>query len=94
MRLLYWTVLALAALLLALFAASNRETVAVALWPLSFALELPLYLALLLTLLAGLMLGALAAWIGGRHWRIEARRCRRRLAAPRTADRDRSHRTW
>ena len=81
MKLLNWTVLVVAALALALFAASNREIVALALWPLGAALELPLYLAILLTFLAGFLCGALAAWVGGRHWRQEARRRRRRMAA-------------
>jgi len=81
MKLLYWIVFGVAALALALFAASNREMVALALWPLSVAIELPLYLAILLTFLAGLLCGALAAWIGGRHWRREARHCRRMMAA-------------
>jgi uncharacterized integral membrane protein len=81
MRLLYWVVFALAGLVLALFAASNRETVALALWPLSFALQLPLYLAILLTFLVGFVCGALAAWVGGRHWRREARQRRRGMTA-------------
>ena len=81
MRVLYWIVIALAALALALFAASNREAVAVGFWPFGLTLELPLYLAILLTFLAGLLCGALAAWIGGRHWRREARQRRRRMTA-------------
>jgi uncharacterized integral membrane protein len=81
MRVLYWIVLALAALALALFAASNREAVAVGFWPFGLAVELPLYLAILLTFFAGLLCGALAAWVGGRHWRREARQRRRRMTA-------------
>ena len=64
-----------------LFAASNREAVAVGLWPFSVALDLPLYLAILLTFFVGLLCGALAAWVGGRHWRREARQRRRRVTA-------------
>ncbi|MGE0259712.1 MAG: LapA family protein [Alphaproteobacteria bacterium] len=81
MRVLYWIILGLAALALALFAASNRTTVALGLWPFGLALELPLYLAILLTFLAGFLCGALAAWFGGRHWRREARQRRRRVIA-------------
>jgi uncharacterized integral membrane protein len=81
MRLLYWIVLAVIALALALFAASNREAVALAFWPLGGALEMPLYLAILLTFFAGLLCGAVATWVGGRHWRREARHQRRRVMA-------------
>jgi uncharacterized integral membrane protein len=78
---LYWIVLGLVALALALFSASNRTPVALGFWPLDLALELPLYLAILLTFFAGLCCGALAAWAGGRHWRREARQRRRRITA-------------
>src|SRR4051812_21847869 len=80
-RVLYWIVLGLVALALALFAASNRTPVALGFWPFDLALELPLYLAILLTFFAGLCCGALAAWVGGRHWRREARQRRRRITA-------------
>ncbi|MGD9616936.1 MAG: LapA family protein [Alphaproteobacteria bacterium] len=81
MKVLYWIVVALAALALALFAASNRAPVSLGFWPFGFALELPLYLAILLTFFAGLLCGALAAWAGGRHWRREARLRRRSMTA-------------
>lgn len=81
MKLLFWTFVAVLAAALALFAASNRETVSLALWPLGFALELPLYLAILGTFLVGFIAGALCAWVGGRHRRREARRRRRRIVA-------------
>ncbi len=80
-RVLYWIVLAVVALALALFAASNRTPVALGFWPLGLALELPLYLAILLTFFVGALCGALAAWVGGRHWRREARQRRRRMTA-------------
>jgi uncharacterized integral membrane protein len=78
-RVLYWIVLGLVALALALFAASNRTLVALGFWPFGLTLELPLYLAILLTFFAGLGGGALAAWVGGRHWRRQARQRRRRI---------------
>ncbi len=81
MRLLFWILVALAAAALGLFAASNREAVSLTLWPLAFALDLPLYLALLATLLAGFVIGALTAWIAGGRWRREARQRRRRIRA-------------
>ena len=81
MRVLYWIVLAIIALALALFAASNRQAVALGMWPFGLTLELPLYLAILLTFFAGSLCGAVAAWVGGRHWRREARHQRRRVTA-------------
>ena len=72
MRVLYWIVLALIALALALFAASNRTPVALGFWPFGLALELPLYLAILLTFFAGLCAarwrrGSAAGTGGARH---------------------------
>jgi uncharacterized integral membrane protein len=80
MKFLWWMVLALAAVVLILFAVSNRETVSVELWPLPALMELPLYLLVLGTLVLGFVVGELAAWIGGWHWRREARRSRDRIA--------------
>ncbi len=81
MRLLYWIVVALVATVLALFVASNRESVTLALWPLPFVVELPLYLATLAALLIGFVAGILAAWIAGRKRRREVRRRGSRIAA-------------
>jgi uncharacterized integral membrane protein len=80
MRFFWWTVLALAALVLILFAVSNREHVSVGLWPLPALVELPLYLVVLGTLVLGFVVGELVAWVGGWHWRREARRSRDRIA--------------
>ncbi len=81
MKLVFWTLAGLAAALLALFAASNREPVALALWPLGVAVELPLYLAILGAFLVGFIVGALFLWSAGWRRRREARAHRRRLAA-------------
>ena len=81
MRAVSWTVMLVAALLLIPFAVSNRATVSLGLWPLPFSVDLPLYLLALLLLLAGFVLGAAAAWIGGRRVRRELRRRRRRVEA-------------
>ena len=80
MKFLWWIVLALVALVLILFAVSNREAVSVALWPLPAALELPLYIVVLGTLLIGFFAGQLVTWISGWRWRREARRSRERIA--------------
>ncbi len=83
MKFFWWIVLALAALLLILFAVSNRETVSIGLWPLlpAAALAMPRYLLVLGTLLIGFVVGQLVTWIAGRRWRREARRLRDRVAA-------------
>lgn len=80
MKFLWWIVLALVALVLILFAVSNRETVSVELWPLPSVLELPLYLVVLGTLVIGFFVGQFVTWVGGWRWRREARRSRERIA--------------
>jgi len=79
MRFLWWVMLALVALILILFAVSNRESVSFGLWPLPDAVELPLYLVVLGTLIVGFFVGELVAWVGGWRWRREARRSRDRI---------------
>lgn len=81
MKLLFWIVVFVIAAVLASFAASNRDSVALALWPLPFVAALPVYLAMLGALCLGAILGALAASVSAARWRREARRRGRRLAA-------------
>ncbi len=81
MKLLFWTFVALIAAGLALFTVSNRQDVALGLWPFPFVLELPLYLAVLGALLIGVIVGGSCAWIAGGRQRREARRRGRRIAA-------------
>ena len=80
MRALYWLVVVLAGLVLALFAASNRGAVSLGLWPLPFLVDVPLYLIVLGAVLLGFLLGELTAWIAAGRWRREARRRGRRIA--------------
>lgn len=81
MKLVWWIVLALVALVLILFAVSNRETVSVSFWLLpGAAIEMPLYLLVLGTLVIGFFVGQLVTWVGGWRWRREARRSRERIA--------------
>jgi lipopolysaccharide assembly protein A len=81
MRVLFWILVVIVAVVLAAFAVSNRQIVALELWPLPWLLELPLYLAVLGALLLGLLAGALAAWAGAGRGRRVARAQRRRIAA-------------
>jgi uncharacterized integral membrane protein len=81
MKILFWIFVLLVALMLALFAVSNRESVALGLWPVPFLIEIPLYVAMLAALAVGFVIGEFAAWIAGRRWRREARRRRRHIAS-------------
>jgi uncharacterized integral membrane protein len=81
MPIAYWVLIAVAAAICAAFAISNRAVVSLALWPLPFAIDLPLYLLVFAALLMGFVVGAITAWLGGRHRRRELRRSRRRIGA-------------
>ncbi|HML11266.1 MAG TPA: LapA family protein [Stellaceae bacterium] len=80
MKFFWWLILALVALILILFAVSNREAVSVELWPLPWALDWPLYVVVLGTLVIGFFAGQFVTWVGGWRWRREARRSRERIA--------------
>src|SRR5579883_1474056 len=77
MKLIGWILGALVAIVLILFAVSNRGAVALQIWPLPFSLELPLYAALL----AALVIGFIAGCLGGFKWRRRARRAESEAAA-------------
>jgi len=81
MKFVFWIFVLIVAFVLALFAVSNRETVALGLWPVPFLVEIPLYVAVLAALAVGFLIGEFAAWIAGRRWRREARRHARRIAS-------------
>jgi uncharacterized integral membrane protein len=80
-RVIYRAVLLTVAVVLALFAVSNREIVSVAFWPLPFLADLPLYLLCFLSLLIGGLVGLGIAWIAGRRDRRELKTRRRRIEA-------------
>ena len=61
MRFPGWLVGIPLAVLLAVFAVSNRLVVPLALWPLADSVQVPLYLVVLLALLIGFVVGAGAA---------------------------------
>ncbi len=81
MKFLFWLLVLVIALALALFAVSNREAVSLGFWPLSDVVELPLYLAILAALAAGFVAGIVASWLGGWRSRSQVRRHGRRIAA-------------
>ena len=50
------------------FAVSNRDRIALELWPLPGDMELPVYLMVLVPLVVGFLIGGLVAWLsGGKH---------------------------
>jgi uncharacterized integral membrane protein len=81
MRVLYRAGFLLTAIVLILFAVSNRETVSVGFWPLPFLADVPLYLVCFLSLVIGALMGLATAWMAGHGKRRELRARRRRIEA-------------
>ena len=79
-KLIHWLVTLPLAIIIVLFAVSNRDGVIVTFWPIPVTIEAPLYLIVLLALAVGFLTGELVAWINGRHHRRHARRRARRIA--------------
>ena len=81
MKTVYRAGFLLTAVVLILFAVSNRETVAVGFWPLPFLADVPLYLLCFLSLAIGALIGVAIAWMAGHRTRRELRARRRRIEA-------------
>ncbi|HEY5208462.1 MAG TPA: LapA family protein [Stellaceae bacterium] len=79
MRFVYWFITALIALVVVVFAVSNRAAVGLSFFPLPAEIQAPLYLVVIVALVVGFLVGALTAWINGGKRRREARDLRRRL---------------
>lgn len=79
MRIVYRAFFLVFAILVVMFAVSNRETVSIAFWPLPFLADVPLYLLCFLSLLIGALIGLSAAFVGRRRNRRELRARRRRI---------------
>ena len=79
MRFIYWFVTALVALVVVVFAVSNRAVVSLTFFPLPAALDAPLYLVVIAAAVLGFIVGALVAWLGAGKHRREARHLRRRI---------------
>lgn len=78
---LFWAAVAVVAIVLILFAASNRGSVELGLWPVPFVVAVPVYLLVFATLVVGFVVGWLATWFGRQRLRLESRRRRRRIEA-------------
>jgi lipopolysaccharide assembly protein A len=78
-RFVYWSVTAVVALLVVVFAVSNRAMVTLTLFPLPAALDAPLYLVVIAAVALGFLGGALVAWLGAGKHRRDARLLRQRI---------------
>ena len=72
-------VAAVVAVLVVLFAVSNRQLVTVEIWPFPFQISLGLYAVILLAVLIGFIAGAIGAWMTGGKRRREHRATRRHV---------------
>jgi lipopolysaccharide assembly protein A len=78
-RFIYWSITALVALVVVVFAVSNRAMVTLTLFPLPAALDAPLYLVVIAAVALGFLVGALVAWVGAGKHRRDARLLRQRI---------------
>ena len=78
MRLLWWLAGVPVAVIVVVFAISNRHEATLGLWPFSDGLVLPMYLAVLAPLVAGLLIGLALGGTGALWARMTARRQSRR----------------
>ena len=79
MKLINTLIAAVVALLVILFAVSNRAATVVEIWPFPYQLSLPLYAVILLAALVGFIAGVVGAWLSGSERRRETRRLRRQV---------------
>ncbi|AJD54274.1 MULTISPECIES: LapA family protein [Thalassospira] len=74
MRILYWIISIPLAILIAIFAVSNRALVTLSLWPLPYEVDMPLFLPIMVALLIGLGIGLTYEWlVHGKHRRAVKR---------------------
>jgi lysylphosphatidylglycerol synthetase-like protein (DUF2156 family) len=79
MKLIYWFIAGPLIALAVLFALSNREFVALSIWPLPFSVNAPVYLVALGGLAVGFFAGGVVAWFGAGRTRARARAAERSL---------------
>ena len=81
MRFVRWFVTALVAILLVIFAVSNRQTVEVTFWPFPVTIDSALSLVVLGAVVLAFLVGQFVAWLGAQRWRQDARAKQRRIEA-------------
>lgn len=72
-RLLSWIVMAPLAIIVIAFSVSNRSTVTLELWPLPFAVDMPLFAAVLGGVVIGFLVNGFIAWTSGVATRLQVR---------------------
>jgi putative membrane protein len=75
---LSWIVTLPVTLVVVVFAVSNRDEVAINLWPTGLDLTIPFFAVVLGVFLAGFLVGAAIMWLSGAKGRARARRLRYR----------------
>ena len=81
MRIVRWLVTALVAVLLVIFAVSNRQPVEVTFWPFAMTISSALSIVILGAVVLAFLVGQFVAWLGAQRWRQEARAKQRRIEA-------------
>ena len=80
LRNFYWVVTIPLAVIVVVFAVSNREPVVVDIWPLPPVTGLPLFLFILGSFFIGFLVGAAVMWVSAGRYRQRARAARNRVA--------------
>ena len=79
MRVINTVAAVIVAILVVLFAVSNRMAVTVEIWPFPYQLGLPLYALILLAVLVGFIAGAIGMWMMGSAKRRDHRALRKQV---------------
>ncbi len=80
MKRLSWILTLPLAVVIVIFALSNRGGVTIGLWPIDFAPSVPIFLLPLGGLVIGFIVAAAVMWFGSLRWRRQARRQAARAA--------------
>jgi uncharacterized integral membrane protein len=80
-RIVRWVIAAVVAVLLVIFAISNRQNVEVTFWPFPVTIDSALSLIVLGAVVIAFLVGQFVAWLGAQRWRNEARTKQRRIEA-------------
>jgi uncharacterized integral membrane protein len=78
-RLPFWILVVLAALIAVFLVLPNRQPVDLRLWLFDYSVQLPLYLVLFATVFVGFVVGWIGCWFSQGRWRRQARERGRRV---------------
>ena len=77
-RIISFITMLLVGFLVVLFSITNREPVALDLWPLPLGIDVPIYAVVIATAVIGFIAGGIVAWFSGGRARRRARQASRR----------------